>query len=54
MPKIGERFGKIVVVGQTDKRDNNGYILWKIKCDCGTERLTRSTNLNSGVKRLPK
>ena len=31
---IGQRFGKLVVLEQTDKRINNN-IVWKCKCDCG-------------------
>ena len=38
MPKIdltGQRFGKLVVIAETDKRASNGGIIWKCKCDCG-------------------
>lgn len=48
----GLRIGKIEVLEQTLERDSSGYILWKIKCDCGVIRLTRSTNLNIKNKRI--
>lgn len=31
----GQRFGKLVVLSQTEKRVDNGSIVWKCKCDCG-------------------
>lgn len=32
---IGQRFGKLVVIEKTDKRNSNRSIIWKCKCDCG-------------------
>lgn len=31
----GERFGKIVAIEPTDKRADNGSVVWKCHCDCG-------------------
>jgi len=32
---IGQRFGRLVVLEKTDKRDKSGCFIWKCKCDCG-------------------
>ena len=32
---VGKRFGMLVVVGKTDKRNDWNEILWECKCDCG-------------------
>lgn len=45
---IGQRFGRLVVLEKTDKRDKSGCFIWKCKCDCGniiyrpTAALTRA------------
>jgi len=48
---IGNRFGKLVVIGRSDKRGSRGartVPLWECRCDCGaicykaTDRLTNS------------
>ena len=41
----GKRFGRWGVVEKTDKRGSSGQVYWRCKCDCGTEKLIRSTNL---------
>lgn len=43
----GERFGKLTVLKNTNKRKRR-YVIWKCKCDCGTEFETSSNNLLSG------
>ncbi|TXH19065.1 MAG: hypothetical protein E6R03_01130 [Hyphomicrobiaceae bacterium] len=44
----GLRFGKWLVIsnGQSNKK---GKVLWKCKCDCGTERLVSGGNLRQGL-----
>lgn len=53
MPKkdlTGLRFGKLIVLEETDHRASNGSILWKCQCDCGNiceiigSNLTRKKN----------
>ena len=34
---VGQRFGKLVVVEMLEKRNKNGRIVYKCKCDCGNE-----------------
>lgn len=31
----GQRFGKLTVVAPTDKRIDNGSVVWNCRCDCG-------------------
>lgn len=34
---VGQRFGKLVVVEMLKKRNKNGRIVYRCKCDCGNE-----------------
>ncbi len=31
----GQRFGKLVAIEPTEKREGNGSVVWKCQCDCG-------------------
>lgn len=44
----GKRFGKLVVIEQSDLRKNN-HIVWVCKCDCGNEYLVRGNSLRNGT-----
>lgn len=44
---LGQRFGRLTVIEETDKRVN-GSVLWKCRCDCGNETLVRSNHLRRG------
>lgn len=33
----GQRFGKLEVLSQTEKRIDGGSIVWRCKCDCGND-----------------
>ena len=44
---IGQRFGKLVVMGYTKKR-SRGSVIWKCKCDCGKYKNVVSKSLTSG------
>lgn len=43
----GKRFGRLVVIEETDMRHNNA-IVWRCRCDCGNEILVESRKLSSG------
>lgn len=43
----GQRFGKLVALEYVGK-DKHNKILWRCKCDCGGEIITRSNNLQQG------
>lgn len=51
MPKAlelsGEKFGKLTVIEKTDKKQN-GSILWKCKCDCGSYTYVKASHLKAG------
>lgn len=47
---IGQKFGKLTVIKKTNKRNNNGSIVWKCQCDCGNVCEAISTYLLSGEK----
>jgi len=42
----GIRFGKLLVVEETDLRDPRQSRIWKVVCDCGTELLVSSAIIN--------
>jgi hypothetical protein len=41
----GRRFGRLVAVVRTGKRDNGGQAFWECKCDCGNVTLVRAGEL---------
>lgn len=43
----GQRFGKLVVLEQTDLRKGTN-IIWKCQCDCGNIHYTTTNSLNKG------
>ena len=47
---VGKRFGKLIVLEQTDKRQNDN-ILWKCQCDCGNIVYVRTNSLTTGNTR---
>lgn len=52
----GQHFGQLTVIGKTEKKQN-GYMVWKCRCDCGneveinTKQLTRGSATNCGCTR---
>ena len=44
---IGQRFGRLVAVRQTDIR-KNGFIVWECRCDCGNTAYVSSGALGCG------
>lgn len=46
----GQRFGRLVAISPTEKRDTNGSVIWKCKCDCGNiaEVSAKSLTAESG------
>lgn len=43
-----QRFGRLVALYKTDKRDSSGSIFWHCKCDCGNEKDVRAAELKRG------
>ena len=45
---LGQRFGRLVVIEETGKKNKSGCYLWKCQCDCGKIVEVSSGNLSSG------
>ncbi len=45
----GQRFGKLLVLEETNKRADGGSIVWKCKCDCGNIVEVSSKRLKFGI-----
>ena len=43
-----QRFGKLIALYPTQKRNSDGSILWHCRCDCGNQLDVISSNLNNG------
>ena len=45
---IGKKFGRLLVLEETDKRSSNQTVIWKCKCDCGNIVYIDTSRLTSG------
>ena len=45
----GQRFGKLIVLEATDKKNADGRRIWKCLCDCGNIKYTTCQNLKRGA-----
>ncbi len=45
---IGKRFGRLTVVGKTNKRANGSGIIWETICDCGKTAFIPTNSLATG------
>jgi len=45
---IGKKFGKLLVVKQSDARGNKGQIKWLCLCECGKKHETSGESIRSG------
>lgn len=48
----GCRFGKLVVLSPTERRAQNGSVIWHCVCDCGNEVDVPGGQLTNGYKEL--
>jgi len=46
----GQRFGRLIVVGNFGHRTKQGEVLWTCKCDCGNQTLGRTHSLRASKK----
>lgn len=46
-----QRFGKLIAICPTAKRDPDGNILWRCRCDCGKFHTTPARDLRRGLVR---
>ena len=42
----GKRFGRLVVLNEAGRQ--NGHVMWRCRCDCGNEIITKGIHLISG------
>ena len=53
MPKkineIGNIYGKLAVIEETNKRNSSGDIFWKCQCECGNIVEVRGSSLRRGI-----
>ena len=47
----GRRYGKLIAICPTDRRNALGSIIWKCRCDCGKETEASVLELNSGNRK---
>lgn len=47
---VGQRFGKLLVVSETDERTKKGRKKYICKCDCGNTKIVGGDSLNAGTK----
>jgi hypothetical protein len=47
--RIGERYGRLVVIARADNRGTQTY--WLCQCNCGVQKEVRSGNLTAGLTR---
>ena len=45
LPLEGKRFGKLLVIQDSGKRESRGGVLWECQCDCGNITLVSTSNL---------
>lgn len=48
LPKSGDIFGELLLLGEEKVRDKGGNILWKCKCNCGEEKSIRISRILKG------
>ena len=47
----GRRFGKLTAICPTDRKNAQGSVIWKCRCDCGNETEASVMELNSGNRK---
>ena len=45
LPLEGKRFGRLIVIKDSGKRETRGGVLWECQCDCGNIILVSTSNL---------
>lgn len=47
----GQRFGRLLVLGEEQERTPDGQVRWRCRCDCGNETVTTTGQLRAGYKK---
>ena len=48
---LGQKFNRLTVIEETEKRDSSGSIIWKCQCDCGNYTEASTNALRSNHKK---
>ena len=48
--ETNNRYGKLLVLGDSGNRSYSGEVMWECRCDCGTIFSVRSTNLRTSTR----
>lgn len=48
--RAGEVYGALTIIGPTEKRANNGEVVWLCRCECGKQVERLQTTLIRSVK----
>jgi hypothetical protein len=48
--RTGVRYGRLTVIAQAG-RSTDGHVLWRCRCDCGTECAVQSNNFRGGEQK---
>jgi hypothetical protein len=48
---IGEKFGRLVVISEAKKKDNQWHTYWNCQCDCGNISIIPTGSLKRGLTR---
>ena len=46
--KIGDKYNKLTIIGESSRRASNGGKYWLCQCDCGNIKEIRGDHLKSG------
>lgn len=46
--RTGQRFGRLLVLEHAGKREGDGFVMWKCRCDCGKEVIAVGKQLSRG------
>lgn len=47
--RIGDKYGKLIVIKEDSKKGNRGQIKWICKCNCGNTISVFTDNLQAGM-----
>lgn len=47
--RVGDRYGKLLVIEEDTKKGNQGQIKWICRCDCGNVTSILTDNLRTGI-----
>lgn len=49
--KVGDRYGYLTIIEETEKRSRNGDVFWKFRCDCGKELIRGMDSITQSINK---